>query len=109
MNVIERAQQSHQQHHQNALALKRMFQITREQARQIVKQCQYCPEVCHPQKMGFNPQGLKAQVLWKMDVNHLGKRICLYFSTECRIPHLDPGQIDPASPFFLTHKGTQRK
>lgn len=57
MNGIERAQQRHQLHHQNALALKRMFQITREQARQIVKQCQYCPEVYHPQKMGINPWG----------------------------------------------------
>lgn len=50
MSAIERAQHSHQLHHQNALALKRMFQITREQARQIVKQCQHCPEVTTPQK-----------------------------------------------------------
>lgn len=71
MNGIERAQQSHQLHHQNALALKRMFQITREQARQIVKQCQYCPEVYHPQKMGINALGLKAQVLWQMDITHV--------------------------------------
>ena len=49
MNVVE-AQESHHLHHQNALALKRMFNITREQAREIVKDCGNCPPVYHPPK-----------------------------------------------------------
>lgn len=48
MTAVEKAQQNHHLHHQNALAFN-MFQITREQTRQIVKQCKYCPEVYHPQ------------------------------------------------------------
>ena len=70
MNVTE-AQKSHNLHHQNALALKRMFKLTREQARQIIKNCGTCPPVYHPPKMGVNPRGLKALVLWQMDVTHI--------------------------------------
>ena len=54
MNVVK-AQNNHHLHHQNALALKRMFNITREQARQIVKDRGTCPPVYHPPKMGVNP------------------------------------------------------
>ena len=70
MNVSE-AKHSHELHHQNALALRRMFHITREQARQTVKDCGNCPQVYHPQKMGVNPRGLKALALWQMDVTHI--------------------------------------
>lgn len=70
MNVLE-AKNSHKLHHQNALALRRMFHITREQVRQIVKDCGNCPQVYHPQKMGVNPRGLKALALWQMDVTHI--------------------------------------
>lgn len=40
--ALEQAKDSHNLHHQNALALKRAFGITGEQARQIVKQCTTC-------------------------------------------------------------------
>ena len=47
MNIVE-AKESHELYHQNALALKRMFPITREQARQIVKNCGNCPKIYNP-------------------------------------------------------------
>lgn len=68
---IQEAQESHALHHQNAKALKQMFHITREQARQIVKQCTHCPMTYHPLKMGVNPRGSKANVIWQMDVTHV--------------------------------------
>lgn len=70
INILK-AQKSHALHHQNALALKRLFHITREQARQIVKNCGDCPQVYHPLKMGVNPRGLKALSQWQMDVTHV--------------------------------------
>lgn len=36
-----------------------------------MKDCGHCPDVYHPLKMGVNPRGLKAQVLWQMDVTHI--------------------------------------
>lgn len=70
-SVVEQALESHALHHQNALALRRMFNLTREQARQIVKDCKHCPDVYHSLKMGVNSRGLKPQVLWQMDVTHI--------------------------------------
>lgn len=48
-----------------------MFNLTQKRARQIVKDCQHCPDVYHPLKMEVNPRGLKAQVLWQIDVTHI--------------------------------------
>lgn len=48
-----------------------MFKITRKQARQIVKNCVNCPQVYRPLKMNINPRGLKANILWQMDVTHI--------------------------------------
>lgn len=76
--AIEEARKSPQFHHQNANALRQRFHITREQARQIVKDCQNCPPVNHCPKMGVNPRGLKSNVLWQMDVTHVQEfgRLC---------------------------------
>ena len=68
---VSEAKNSHELHHQNAIALRRMFNITREQARQIVKDYGNYLQVYHPQKMGVNPRGLKALPLWQMDVTHI--------------------------------------
>lgn len=51
--------------------LKRMFNITKKQARQIVKNCSNCPQTYHPLKLGVNPRGLNTNVLWQMDVTHI--------------------------------------
>lgn len=58
-NTVE-AKESHEPYHQNALALKRMLHMKREQARQVKKNCDNCPQIYHPPKMGVNPRGLKA-------------------------------------------------
>ena len=71
VSTVVEAEKCHALHHQNALALKRMFNLTREQARQIVKNCSNCPQTYHPLKLGVNPRGLKTNVLWQMDVTHI--------------------------------------
>lgn len=68
---IQEAKVSHAHHHQNAKALKHMFKITREQARQIVRDCEHCPVNQTIPKMGVNPRGLKPNVIWQMDVTHV--------------------------------------
>lgn len=69
MNTVE-AKESHEPHHQNALTLKRMLHIKREQARQVIKNCDNCAQIYHPPKMGVNPRGLKA-LTWQKDVTHV--------------------------------------
>jgi hypothetical protein len=69
--MVEHALERHASHHQNALALRRMFSLTREQARQIVKDCKHCPDVYHSLKVGINPRGLKPQVLWQINITHV--------------------------------------
>ena len=64
-SVVEQALESHALHHQNALALRRMFNLTREQARQIVKDCKHCPDVYHSSKMGVNPRVLRLKFCGK--------------------------------------------
>lgn len=46
------------------------FDITREAARQVVKNC-VCPQTFSVPKSGVNPRGLGANNLWQMDVNHI--------------------------------------
>lgn len=50
-----------------------MFQITREQARQIIKNYNRCPEAYDSLKMGVNPRGLRTQILWQIDVTHISE------------------------------------
>lgn len=59
LTAVKEAQLSHEIHHQNALTLKRLFDITRKQARHIVKTCSQCPDMSHLSKMGVNPRGLR--------------------------------------------------
>lgn len=70
-NVIEQATKDHQLHHQNSAALRAQFHITKEQARQIVKQCQICPTHFPSPQMGVNPRGLLPNKLWWMDITHI--------------------------------------
>lgn len=67
-STVEQALESHALHHQNALALRRMFNLMQEQARQIVKDCEHCPDVYNSLKMRVNTRALKAHVLWQRDV-----------------------------------------
>lgn len=36
-----------------------------------MKDCKHYPDVYRPLKMVVNPRGLKAQVLWQMDMTHI--------------------------------------
>lgn len=67
---IQQAQQAHQIHHLNARTLRLLFSITREQARQIVRQCQGCLTLLPEPHLGVNPRGLTPGELWQMDVTH---------------------------------------
>lgn len=65
------AQASHALHHQNSRSLRLQFSITREAARQIVKQCPTCPQLHPVPQFGINPRGLLPNHLWQMDVTHI--------------------------------------
>lgn len=50
-----------------------------------MKDCQHCPDVYRPLKMGVNPRGLEAQVLWQMYVTHIpefGKMTYVHVTVE---------------------------
>ncbi|CAD7666490.1 unnamed protein product [Nyctereutes procyonoides] len=64
------AMKSHSLFHQNARSLRKQFHITREQARQIVKNCSLCPQYVNTPSFAINPRGLLPNDLWQMDVTH---------------------------------------
>ncbi|NXU43523.1 POK11 protein, partial [Drymodes brunneopygia] len=66
-DIFAQARSSHQFFHQNATALKRMFNITVDQARAIVATCPTCQTHQLP---AFNKGGLNSCQLWQMDVTH---------------------------------------
>lgn len=70
-SAIDQAQQAHALHHLNAQTLRLMFKLTREQARQIVKQCPACVTYLPTPHLGVNPRGLVPNELWQMDVTHV--------------------------------------
>ncbi|AAA47732.1 pol protein, partial [Simian retrovirus 1] len=67
---LESAQNAHTLHHLNAQTLKLMFNIPREQARQIVRQCPICATYLPVPHLGVNPRGLLPNMIWQMDVTH---------------------------------------
>ncbi|BBG56792.1 pol protein [Simian retrovirus 5] len=67
---LDSAQAAHALHHLNAQTLRLMFKISREQARQIVKQCPTCVTYLPVPHLGVNPRGLFPNMIWQMDVTH---------------------------------------
>nr|XP_025721871.1 uncharacterized protein LOC112819052 [Callorhinus ursinus] len=67
-NTIQAAKSSHAKFHQNAQALRRQYGISREESRQIVRECQSCPQFFNPPSYAINPRGLLPNHLWQMDV-----------------------------------------
>ncbi|KFW75140.1 hypothetical protein N305_04483, partial [Manacus vitellinus] len=67
-----KAQKNHEQYHQNARGLKRMYDITLNDAKNIVRSCATCSN--HNSGvglgMGVNSRGLKSNEIWQMDVTH---------------------------------------
>ena len=68
---LSEAQTAHALHHLNAHKLRLRYKITREQARQIVKQCKNCLTLLPEPHLGVNPRGLIPGELWQMDVTHV--------------------------------------
>ena len=68
---LTEAQRAHAFHHLNAHTLRLRYKITREQARQIVKQCKNCLTLLPEPHLGVNPRGLIPGELWQMDVTHV--------------------------------------
>lgn len=67
---LDAAKRAHNLHHLNAQTLRLKFSITREQARQIVRQCKGCLTLLPEPHTGVNPRGLVPGDLWQMDVTH---------------------------------------
>lgn len=68
VNNKQLATQSHASFHQNASTLRQQFRITKEEVRQIVKNCLACP-IHHPVlTYSINPRGLMPNHLWQMDI-----------------------------------------
>ena len=65
------AKTSHSLHHQNSNSLRLQFGITREATRQIVKECQTCPQFFSAPHYGVNPRGLFPSDICQMDVTHI--------------------------------------
>ncbi|NWV27402.1 POK8 protein, partial [Origma solitaria] len=66
---FEQAKLSHARFHQNAPALVRMFELTRDQARAVVSTRPNCQPLQLPSLgVGVNPRGLGSGELWQMDV-----------------------------------------
>ncbi|KAG3265068.1 hypothetical protein H1C71_001415, partial [Ictidomys tridecemlineatus] len=70
-STIEEAINFHKRFHVNANTLQKYFKITKEQARQIIKQCQNCVTFLPQVNLGVNPRGLIPNHIWQMDVTHL--------------------------------------
>ena len=68
---LSEAQTAHALHHLNVHTLRLRYMITREQARQIVKQCKNCLTLFPEPHLGVNPRGLIPGELWQMDVTHV--------------------------------------
>lgn len=65
---LSAAQHAHKLHHLNTQMHRLKFKITKEQARQIVKECKNYFSLLPEPHLGVNPWGLIPGELWQMDV-----------------------------------------
>ncbi|XP_012589367.1 PREDICTED: endogenous retrovirus group K member 8 Pol protein-like [Condylura cristata] len=70
VDSVQQAEEEHALHHLNSHSLRVLYRITREQARQIVKNCPSCPTFVPVPSLGVNPRGLLQNAIWQMDVTH---------------------------------------
>ena len=70
-NIVEEAINFHEDFHVNATTLKIKYNITKDQAKNIVKQCPACVPHLSVPHFGVNPRGLLPNHLWQMDVTHI--------------------------------------
>lgn len=75
----------HERFHVTAGTLVHRFQITRQQAREIVTGCKQCVQFLPVKNVGVNPRGLRPLHMWQMDVTHipsLGKAQFVHVSVD---------------------------
>lgn len=70
-DCFAQARLSHEFYNQNAKALQRTFQLTQDQARQIIQSCPNCQQVLPAPTIGTNPRGLSSLEIWQTDVAHV--------------------------------------
>lgn len=71
-NTFAQAKLSHQFYHQNAPALRRMFDLSCELVKEIVATCPSCQSYQMPSHgTGVNTRGLEACWIWQTDVTHV--------------------------------------
>lgn len=83
--TIEEAREYHKKWHVNSLTLKTRFNISRADARDIVKGCGNCTVHLPTPSLGVNPKGLLPNHLWQMDVTHIpsfGQQQYLHLSVD---------------------------
>ena len=68
---LELAKDFHKRFHVTAETLRRRFDITRKEARDIVVQCQNCCQFLPVPHVGINPRGIHPLQIWQMDVTHI--------------------------------------
>lgn len=71
LSQVQLVQKSHILSYQNCTSLRRQFPLTRENADQIVKQFDICPQYLLEPDFGVNPQGLFSNYFWQMDAPHV--------------------------------------
>ena len=69
--LFEQARLSHQFFHQNRRALQKQFQLTVDQARNIILTCPDCQAIAPLPQTGTNPRGTAPLQLWQTDVTHV--------------------------------------
>lgn len=71
---LAQARLSHSFFHQNAAGLKRQFDLTIQQAHNIIAVCPDCQRHSFPSiAEGVNPRGLQSLQLWQTDVTHFAE------------------------------------
>lgn len=70
---VSLAQQAHSLHHLNSQTLRLAYKVTRDQAREIVKNCPDCSISLPVPHIGVNPRGLVPSEIWQMDVTHFNE------------------------------------
>lgn len=63
LTQVKKTQIAHSLHHQNSHSLRLQFNIPREAARQIVKQCSSCPQLAPVPYLRVNPRGIRPRDL----------------------------------------------
>ncbi|PKU39006.1 endogenous retrovirus group k member 18 pol [Limosa lapponica baueri] len=73
LQLFQQAQLSRNFFHQNRKALQKQFQLTVDQARNIILTCPECQSIAPLPQLGVNPRGTSPLQIWQTDVTHFGE------------------------------------